>query len=513
VEDENRIYTYNPALGGWVTLGTIIDHGSLQGLSLDHHTQYSLVSGARAFTGPVGGVTPVAASDLATKGYVDNRDALYLPLAGGTMTGNIVMPEDGVIGITGAQVIFDGSAGCVRIPGALAIREGGAAPTFYTVLQGGDQTADVVYTLPSADGTAGQVLSTNGAGMLSWVTAGVSWPVLAPDGTAAAPSYSFTNDPDMGIYRGGVDIFKLVTAGVDRVTILANGNVGIGTSSPRTRMELGNDGAILAIGTYGSGWTEPSLGAGTRMLWYPRKAAFRAGYANGNMWNDAYIGSYSVAFGNETIASAFGTFAMGYQAQAIGNYAAAFGNNTTASGDYSFATGHGTTASGLYSFATGHGTTASGLYSFATGHSTIASGSWSIALNDNTTASGYRATAIGEYTTAQAYDSLVIGRYNIISGTPNAWVATDPLFVIGNGTDASNRANAVTVLKNGNIGIATASPTAYLDVNSDIFRLRTAKTPATATAPGNTGDICWDANYIYVCVAANTWKRAVLATW
>lgn len=31
-----------------------------------------------------------------------------------------------------------------------------------------------------------------------------------------------------------------------------------------------------------------------------------------------------------------------------------------------------------------------------------------------------------------------------------------------------------------------------------------------STDPGHTGQICWDNNYIYVCVAANTWKRANL---
>ena len=45
------------------------------------------------------------------------------------------------------------------------------------------------------------------------------------------------------------------------------------------------------------------------------------------------------------------------------------------------------------------------------------------------------------------------------------------------------------------------------------FRLRTAKTPASAGASGNKGDICWDANYVYVCVATNTWKRSALSTW
>lgn len=68
-------------------------------------------------------------------------------------------------------------------------------------------------------------------------------------------------------------------------------------------------------------------------------------------------------------------------------------------------------------------------------------------------------------------------------------------------------------LVNGNVGIVTDSPTAKLDINSDIFRLRTAKTPATAGAAGNQGDWCWDATHIYVCTATNTWKRAAIAAW
>ena len=61
--------------------------------------------------------------------------------------------------------------------------------------------------------------------------------------------------------------------------------------------------------------------------------------------------------------------------------------------------------------------------------------------------------------------------------------------------------------------IDNTSPTAALDINSDIVRLRTAKTPATAGAAGNAGNICWDANYIYICVDTNTWKRVGIATW
>jgi len=38
-------------------------------------------------------------------------------------------------------------------------------------------------------------------------------------------------------------------------------------------------------------------------------------------------------------------------------------------------------------------------------------------------------------------------------------------------------------------------------------------TPASATATGTTGEIQWDANYIYVCIATNTWKRVAISTW
>lgn len=37
--------------------------------------------------------------------------------------------------------------------------------------------------------------------------------------------------------------------------------------------------------------------------------------------------------------------------------------------------------------------------------------------------------------------------------------------------------------------------------------------PASASATGSAGQIAWDADYIYVCTATNTWKRVAIATW
>lgn len=41
----------------------------------------------------------------------------------------------------------------------------------------------------------------------------------------------------------------------------------------------------------------------------------------------------------------------------------------------------------------------------------------------------------------------------------------------------------------------------------------TSLPPDSATAAGIAGQVAWDADYIYLCVADNTWKRVAIATW
>jgi hypothetical protein len=51
-----------------------------------------------------------------------------------------------------------------------------------------------------------------------------------------------------------------------------------------------------------------------------------------------------------------------------------------------------------------------------------------------------------------------------------------------------------------------------INATTSSIRIRN-RTPASATATGTTGTIVYDANYIYVCVATNTWKRVAISTW
>lgn len=52
-----------------------------------------------------------------------------------------------------------------------------------------------------------------------------------------------------------------------------------------------------------------------------------------------------------------------------------------------------------------------------------------------------------------------------------------------------------------------------LSVAADTIRIQTPKTPTAANAPGSQGQIAWDTNYLYVCIATNTWRRTPLTSW
>ena len=105
-----------------------------------------------------------------------------------------------------------------------------------------------------------------------------------------------------------------------------------------------------------------------------------------------------------------------------------------------------------------------GTVEFGLPSTNAATGDFSAAFGVYNAASGKFSTAFGVGTVSQPYASIALGILNEISGTTDRWVDTDPLFIIGNGVDNGNRHNAVTVLKNGNVGIGTSSPLTMLTV-------------------------------------------------
>ena len=122
------------------------------------------------------------------------------------------------------------------------------------------------------------------------------------------------------------------------------------------------------------------------------------------------------------------------------------GLQTTASGAYSLAIGRLTTASGISSLALGSNTTASGHQSISAGNSSIASASYSTAFGYGSVASDFTSTVIGQYN--NSLSSITT------NGSATSYNADNTAFVVGNGTDDSNRSDAFKVMFNGDATVS-----------------------------------------------------------
>ncbi|KAA0990073.1 tail fiber domain-containing protein [Dyadobacter aurulentus] len=169
----------------------------------------------------------------------------------------------------------------------------------------------------------------------------------------------------------------------------------------------------------------PDIGDGATLIWYPVKGSFRAGNADGGKWNDGLMGKFSFAAGTSTEAS--------------GLASAAFGISTKASVEYSLATG-------LFTESTASGSATFGAF---------------------TKAQGAASAAFGQYTVAKTRGSFVAGLYNNASDFPDPDNEKDDdrIFQIGNG-DSEKRLNALTLLRNGNLGLGkdVLEPKYILDI-------------------------------------------------
>lgn len=206
-------------------------------------------------------------------------------------------------------------------------------------------------------------------------------------------------------------------------------------------------------------------------LGYEDTASGYSSYSAG-MWNKA-TGDYSYVVGYNSVASGEGAAAMagnglargdlsvvmGYETEAGAKGAFAIGFQSHSDGQFSFAGGNLARVDSLadYSFSYGLQTRSKNICNVVFGNGTEASGYAAVAMGAGSKASGDKSFAIGNNTKAVSTNSTAIGTYNV--GLSNS------ILEIGNGSNDLSRSNALTVLDNGNTGIAMANPQQRLDIS------------------------------------------------
>jgi hypothetical protein len=115
-------------------------------------------------------------------------------------------------------------------------------------------------TLPGGNGTNGQVLTTDGAGALSFTT--VAGAGSLADGSAAAPSVAFASDVNTGLFRAGNDLLAFSTGGTERAQFDASGRLLVGTSTAPSTGSLQYSKLLLAGNTVNNGGSQIALTRG-----------------------------------------------------------------------------------------------------------------------------------------------------------------------------------------------------------------------------------------------------------
>ncbi len=266
----------------------------------------NIVSGNHSFAAGTGN-TVSEISSTALGAFNDSNSNATLAAGSNTIAdsyGQISLGlfNTAVTGTTGSYVSTDrllvignGNSSANKSDALTILKNGNTTLNGQLTIDGDNAGAGTSYTLPAQDGTASQVMTTDGAGVASWA-----------DATSSSGAFSTTAN----------------------VTSNAPGSI--------------------ATDDFVFGSTQLDNGTGTgdnaRMFFEKNKGAFRAGQTSSTQWDDTNVGVSSAAFGDSNTASGIASFSAGALNVASGKFATALGNGSTASADYATAIGANTTA-------------------------------------------------------------------------------------------------------------------------------------------------------------------------
>ncbi len=237
--------------------------------------------------------------------------------AGNTVDDLTISAPDVIFDTTGAATMTLNGSGNLQVHTENEIRfEDNTGGEYVGFKAPATVTGSQTYTLPPADGSSGQVLTTNGSGVLTWSSAGGGSGDLMSDGSvvmtdqffgvvgnAGAPSYTFDGDPDTGVFKAADDVVAVSTGGAEAIRIDSGGNLGVGTTSPDAILHV--EPSAAATSTKGKGIklfaqdsTGPTSNTGGSILLEVGDGA--GGFGSGNFSADVKNGMFFVSKGSNT---------------------------------------------------------------------------------------------------------------------------------------------------------------------------------------------------------------------
>ena len=427
-------------------MGGTVDTAASEGFSFGD-TAYTFGSNGISF----GSNTTALGSNATAIGYSSNAAGDFsMGLNGGQASGSGAVAFTFGIASGDNSMAWNGSAA-----GANALSFGGTAEGANALaLMGG--TVDAAASEGFSFGDTAYTFGSNGISFGSNTTA------LGSNATAIGYSSNAAGDFSMGLNGGqasgsGAVAFTFGIASGDN-SMAWNGSAA-GANA-------------LSFGGTAEGANALALMGGTV------DAAASEGFSFGDT---AYtFGSNGISFGSNTTALGSNATAIGYSSNAAGDFSMGLNGGQAsgqgavaftggiASGQNSFAWNGD--ATGLNSIALGGNTSGEGSIALS-GGSTSINATYSLAAGGNAITQGNRSFAMGNNINAVSYGETVLG-FNNESYTPNSTTtanALDRLFVVGNGGVASlpSNNNALTILKNGRMGISRIPTTNILEVEGE----------------------------------------------
>jgi hypothetical protein len=286
------------------------------------------------------------------------------------------------------------------------------------------------------------------------------------------------------------------------VIVIAQNNVGIGTTSPTERLHVAGNiradtlkttslrlsgsapaaGKVLTSDANGNAsWQTPAGGGGTLTDAYNF-----GGPAAGRIIN-ATTGSLRVD-GNYGFQVFGSSSSLSLEDPGPGNRMFFSASNAAfRSGVVSIQNIWSGNNLGYASSAMGFNSNAAGAVAFAAGNTVNANGENSIAMGLNVVSNADRSATFGFNNINNGYGSLVVGRHNdTIYAKQTTLTAGTAMFVVGNGNSNFSRSNAMVVLNNGRTGLGTNIPSEKLEVEGNVLAdtIKTSIVRITGGTPG-----------------------------